>query len=84
MRRTYLFEYQYYEYKATEPQSNHRVYQLNTGAGSTYIIPLVCAVHNVGDLKFFAVRRSDDFENEFVLHTDSHDKIMTDGALSPE
>ena len=47
-------------------------------------MPLVCVVHNLSDISFTEVRRTDDNTNEFVLSTETHEKLMTAGDLVAE
>ena len=78
---TYLFEVEYYQYLRTDPESGERVYSLLNGPASNYIMPLVCVVHNLSDIQFAEVRRTDDKINEFHLSTETHEKLMTAGDL---
>ena len=80
----YLLELQYYKFERTEQASSHRAYILQTGPGSTFIVPLVCVVHNLGGLSFFAIRRTVDHVDEYILHNEVHDKILSTGAIAPE
>ena len=81
---TYLFEVEYYQCLRTDPESGERVYSLFNGPASNYIMPLVCVVHNLSDISFTEVRRTDDNVNEFVLSTETHEKLMTAGDLVAE
>ena len=81
---TYLFEVEHYQHLRTDPGSGERVYSLLNGPAPNYIMPLVCVVHNLSDISFAEVRRSDDKVNEFVLSTETHEKLMTAGDLVAE
>ena len=78
---TYLFEVEYYQYLRTDPESGERVYSLLNGPASNYMMPLVCVVHNLSDIQFAEVRRTDDKINEFHLSTETHEKLMAAGDL---
>lgn len=84
-KNSYLIEVQYYTHlpnERAETDPADRVYELKTGAGSTFILPLICLVHNMGNINFVATRRpvgAD--EDQLVFSAELHDELMRNGAL---
>ena len=81
---TYVLEVQYYKSESSDPTSGNRTYTLTDGPGSTFILPVICLVHSLGDLAFCSVRRNADQVDEYVLSDEDHERIMNAGALTPE
>jgi hypothetical protein len=84
-KNSYLIEVQYYTYlpnERAETDPADRVYELKTGAGSTFTLPIVCLVHNLGNITFVATRRPPGAdEDQLILDADVHDDLMRNGAL---
>jgi len=80
---TWLLELQYYQYEDTDSMSGNRRYTLQEGPGSSFIVPLVCVVHNVGDIAFQELLRPRGCEvDEFILCAETHELLMTAGSLT--
>jgi hypothetical protein len=82
---SWLLELQHYKFETTDGASGNSTYILKEGPGSTFIVPLVCVVHNIGDIAFkeLQAREPGAEVDAFVLSSETHEVLMTVGALTP-
>ena len=79
---TLLFEGNYFVFGLPERGSCNRVYTLMEGPGSLATLPLSTVVHDVGDISFDSTRRTQHGQPEWILHADTHDRLLAVGSLT--
>ena len=79
---TALFEGNYFVCGDLEHGTGHRTYALMTGPTSVATLPLSAVVYNLGDIAFNSTHQTPDGQAVWVLHSDSHDRILAVGSLT--